>query len=1401
MFMVSRFFRSAGLVLAASIFVGTAAAQSPTRLSPQELKQGFINGRLLAQPKSDAKSGDLAERESHAGTHLHHVIKGRHTLRVLEFSKQTNVRQTAAQLQASGLYEYVEPDFIRHAYAVPNDPLFGSQNNLSQINAPSAWDTRRDASNIIVAIIDSGLRPTHEDLAGALWTNPGEQGFDSDHDGYSNDVHGINTLATKGTQDDGDISDNEGHGTAVASVIGAVANNGKGMSGVAWNVQLMPLKFNDATEVALSSNEIICINYAVAHGAKIINFSYGSHEYSQSEYDAIKAARDAGVIFVAAAGNDGAPSDFARPYPASYLLDNIVSVGNNDSTDALAGSSNYGGLVDLAAPGTNINVCSKDGDASYTTYSGTSFSAPTVAGALALLAAQYPSDNYRQLINRVLTSVDVNTSYQGQVATNGRLNLARALTTSSNRPYNDAFENAPYLPNYYAYTRASSKGATSQPNEPTHGAVGGASLWWRWIPGATGTAVADTAGSDFDTTVAVYTGTNLATLTQVASNDDAPGRTTSRVTFNAVAGQVYYIAIDGKNGATGEVALAVDNLPLNDNFSSAQDVTASFDSKGLVFADNRFATKESSESNFTVGSQTTSGNSLWYKWTAKSTGVRTVTSYSESFESAVAVYTGSSLSALTMTSSGFESATFNATANQTYYIKVDSIDTNLGLFILNINPYADATPLATEIYASPAADSSGNIAAIDEASVLLYLSPNGSGWENQLFQGSVTFNSPVFSPDGSFNVTSTTGLYNVSPSQTINWSQSYPGTSGCSSAPAIDMDGTLYVHSDNGILHAYNSHGIQIWSVSVPGTSMSSPAIGSTGVIYIGSDNHLLYAVNMVDGTVAWTFNAGDQIQASPAIDGNGRIYFGTLGNQFFCLNSDGSQAYTISTGGEIYSSAAITADGSAVFGSGDGKLYKVSKNQTIAFTYNTANGDGIYSSPTVLSDGSIIFGANDGQLYQISNTGTYLNSWTTGASILSSPVVSQGRIVFGGIDHEVYTIQNNATLASTPWPTFRGNSAHTGRVKTQQLAPVMRAVTPSQTYADGAQVMLRAIIDGAGPMTYTWTFNGNVIGVVDSSLGFNMGSSLAGIYTVTATNSYGSVTSAPIVVTEGAVAPPIDTGSGPGRIINLSARAYAGTGANTLIVGLVIGPGNGTKPILVRGVGPSLQARGVTTFIDDPALNLYSGSTVINSNDNWTTDLNVAALSPQVGAAAFTTAKDAALVANLTPGNYTAHVVNGANSAGAAGVALAEFYDGSSSIDSETPLLRNISARAHVGQGDQVLIVGFIIGGSTPVKVLIRGLGPQLTHQSVPNVIADPTMRLVNQADGSTVQTNDNWGDAINAAEIQATFSQVGATQLDAGSKDAAILTTLAPGAYTAVISGVNGATGVGLAELFQVP
>ncbi len=343
--------------------------------------------------------------------------------------------------RASALVEYAEPDFEVRAAADPNDPLY-RRNYLwglrnvglahgtpgADIDAAEGWEILSAAPNVIVAIIDSGLRYTHEDLAANVWTNPGEipgNGVDDDLDGYVDDVHGINAI-THG----GDPKDESGHGTAVAGTLGAVGNNGKGVVGVAWRVQLLPCKFLAGRESSYVSQAIECIDFALAKGAHIINASWGGDSYSQALYDAIATTRAAGIPFVAAAGNNASNND-ARPfYPASYDLDNIVSVAATTRTDELAPFSDYGATsVDIAAPGASIVSTFASSDSRYVVFRGTSMAAPYVAGALALLRARFPTNDHAALIQRVFAGVDQLPGLSGRCVTGGRLNLARALGT------------------------------------------------------------------------------------------------------------------------------------------------------------------------------------------------------------------------------------------------------------------------------------------------------------------------------------------------------------------------------------------------------------------------------------------------------------------------------------------------------------------------------------------------------------------------------------------------------------------------------------------------------------------------------------------------------------------------------------------------------------------------------------------------------------------------------------------------------------------------------------------------------------------------------------------------------------------------------------------------------------
>jgi hypothetical protein len=173
--------------------------------------------------------------------------------------------------------------------------------------------------------------------------------------------------------------------------------------------------------------------------------------------------------------------------------------------------------------------------------------------------------------------------------------------------------------------------------------------------------------------------------------------------------------------------------------------------------------------------------------------------------------------------------------------------------------------------------------------------------------------------------------------------------------------------------------------------------------------------------------------------------------------------------------------------------------------------------------------------------------------------------------------------------------------------------------------------------------------------------------------------------------------------------------------------------------------------------------------------------------------------VLNIEPGAYTIHVTSGPSAPNGTGVALAEFYDASPVYTADTPRLVNISARSQVGVGGDVLIIGFVIGGSTPVRVLVRGVGPGLAQFNVGGLLANPKM-ILRKLSGELVQENDDWGQAPNASEIPSVMTSVNAFGLTTGSKDSIILTTLQPGAYTAVISGVNDTTGVALAEVYEV-
>jgi subtilisin family serine protease len=319
---------------------------------------------------------------------------------------------------------------VRYTQVVPDDPYMSSLWGMTNVGAPAAWDTQTGSAAVRVGVIDTGVAWTHPDLAANIWTNPGEtpgNGVDDDGNGYVDDVHGYDF-----GEGDGDPSDAEGHGTHVAGTIGAVGDNGVGVAGVCWSVRIVCLKIATSWGGLSTSAAISATYYASNVGCILTSNSWGGYGYSSALSSAITAANSAGVLFVAAAGNESNDNDSSPAYPASYPQSNIISVAATTSSGAKADFSNWGATrVDIGAPGVSIRSTVPGG---YAYMSGTSMATPMVSGACALVKAQFPSYSHLAVRSQVLSTVTTSGSLSGLVATGGRLNLAAAIETGAAPP-------------------------------------------------------------------------------------------------------------------------------------------------------------------------------------------------------------------------------------------------------------------------------------------------------------------------------------------------------------------------------------------------------------------------------------------------------------------------------------------------------------------------------------------------------------------------------------------------------------------------------------------------------------------------------------------------------------------------------------------------------------------------------------------------------------------------------------------------------------------------------------------------------------------------------------------------------------------------------------------------------
>jgi subtilisin family serine protease len=356
-----------------------------------------------------------------------------------------SVKEAIEILRKNPDVSYVEPNYVWTEALVPNDPGFGDLwglNNTGQnggvedadIDAVEAWEVTTGSREVIVAVIDGGVDYTHPDLVENMWQNPGEipgDGIDNDGNGFVDDIYGIDTFFN-----DSDPMDLGGHGTHVAGTIGAVGNNGAGVVGVNHEVSIIACKFLDQGSGS-TVGAIGCIDYITGlknNGVDVraTNNSWGGGGFSQALQDSITAAGEAGILFIAAAGNSGTDNDVSPAYPATYDNDIIMSVASTTRTDGSSGYSFGLETVDLAAPGSAIiSTYLNDG---YASLSGTSMATPHVTGTAALLWSINPALTALEMKQILMDTGDENAWAQGRTVSGKRLNANNALQAADPDP-------------------------------------------------------------------------------------------------------------------------------------------------------------------------------------------------------------------------------------------------------------------------------------------------------------------------------------------------------------------------------------------------------------------------------------------------------------------------------------------------------------------------------------------------------------------------------------------------------------------------------------------------------------------------------------------------------------------------------------------------------------------------------------------------------------------------------------------------------------------------------------------------------------------------------------------------------------------------------------------------------
>lgn len=452
-----------------TVFTAALLLAPPVR-SESDLKVESVPGEFVIQLKTSASFASFEKQIRGLGVEVAETLREDLILvRAAGESSQVGIRSAkkfAAKLSSLAAVELAEPNYVYRAVKLPNDPdlqkLWGLKNSGAadstgarglagiDVGAESAWDISTGSKSVIVAVIDTGIDFNHPDLAAQAWVNEkeknGKTGVDDDGNGYVDDVNGFNFAGNKG-----DATDDNGHGSHCAGTIGAKGDDGKGLVGVNWDVSMMAVKFLDKSGSGTLANAVKSIDYARINGAHIMSNSWGGGGPSEVLKKAIVDANAAGILFVAAAGNETNDNDANPTFPAGYDVENVLSVAAIDNRGALASFSNWGQkTVHVAAPG--VNIVSTVPGAKYDSYSGTSMATPHVAGIAALLLAYNGSATHLDLKRRIIESARPLYNLKARVSSGGVADAYYAL--SGQTPPQDPNDPS-RLPNITPYSYSS----------------------------------------------------------------------------------------------------------------------------------------------------------------------------------------------------------------------------------------------------------------------------------------------------------------------------------------------------------------------------------------------------------------------------------------------------------------------------------------------------------------------------------------------------------------------------------------------------------------------------------------------------------------------------------------------------------------------------------------------------------------------------------------------------------------------------------------------------------------------------------------------------------------------------------------------------------------------------------